>query len=345
MRIEDSFENDSSAVSQHGGIMVIDSSFYNLSASIQSGNGEYNIYGNFVNSAHFIRDTGFVHLKGLAQYIEGCNPICTGCKQRQLTGLVKNTSFATLAVQNTHSSDEFVLRQLIANDSLMHMGTTYDKVLTQFYDSLSTATIGQIIQIENLSASGNTSGALALTKRITPENIVVSNIISLDSIYINTALSTFSRYSTQQEDSILFAIAHQCPMIGGRAVYQARALLSFLKDSVVTFPDNCPSFAIELARMKQTDNGGDPDSLKNNSAFKLYPNPNNGNMTLEYNVTGNKAEFVLYDITGKLVNSYNLNVKASVLQIVQAELSNGIYYYQIRVDDKVVKYDKIVIIN
>jgi len=71
MRVEGSFMNDSSAMSDHNGKIVIDSSLYNQSASIQKGSGEYDVYGDWVNSAHFIRDTSFVHLKGGIEYIKG----------------------------------------------------------------------------------------------------------------------------------------------------------------------------------------------------------------------------------------------------------------------------------
>ncbi len=71
LRVEGSFENDSNAFSDNNGILVIDSSFYNLHNSKQKGNGEYDVSLNWVNSAHFAMDTSFVHLKGLTEYIEG----------------------------------------------------------------------------------------------------------------------------------------------------------------------------------------------------------------------------------------------------------------------------------
>jgi gliding motility-associated-like protein len=71
MRVEGSFMNDSGAVSFHNGLLVIDSSFINRGASTQRGNGEFDVYGNWLNSARFIRDTSSVYLKGLTEYIEG----------------------------------------------------------------------------------------------------------------------------------------------------------------------------------------------------------------------------------------------------------------------------------
>ncbi len=71
IRVEGSFENDSMAYSQHNGRIVIDSSFYNLHGSFQQGNGVYDLNGNWLNSAVFSGDTGFVHLQGADEFIEG----------------------------------------------------------------------------------------------------------------------------------------------------------------------------------------------------------------------------------------------------------------------------------
>lgn len=71
IHVQGSFMNDSTADSRHNGLIVIDSSFYNLNYASQQGNGEYDVYGDWINSANFIRDTGFVHLKGALEYIKG----------------------------------------------------------------------------------------------------------------------------------------------------------------------------------------------------------------------------------------------------------------------------------
>ncbi len=71
IRIQGSFMNDSSAFSDHNGNMVIDSSFINVHKSTQKGDGAYGVYGDWQNSAHFLRDTSYVHLLGNLQYLKG----------------------------------------------------------------------------------------------------------------------------------------------------------------------------------------------------------------------------------------------------------------------------------
>ncbi len=80
--------------------------------------------------------------------------------------------------------------------------------------------------------------------------------------------------------------------------------------------------------------------------FKLYPNPNNGNMVLEYKIGENETGLItIYDITGRMVKQEKLNAENKTLLIHANELNAGTYYYEIKVGDKKVKLDKLVIIK
>jgi hypothetical protein len=80
--------------------------------------------------------------------------------------------------------------------------------------------------------------------------------------------------------------------------------------------------------------------------FNLYPNPNNGTMTLEYSLSANEqGEFIIYDLTGKLITHYELDNVNNQLIISNKQLTNGIYFYHIKVNSKIVRNDKFIIIN
>lgn len=77
----------------------------------------------------------------------------------------------------------------------------------------------------------------------------------------------------------------------------------------------------------------------------IYPNPSNGTIVLNYTLKQNDiAEIKMYDLTGKLVEKHELDASKNELQI-NTNLNNGIYLYQVIVNDKVVKSDKLVIIK
>jgi hypothetical protein len=80
--------------------------------------------------------------------------------------------------------------------------------------------------------------------------------------------------------------------------------------------------------------------------FNLFPNPNNGNMTMIYDLgKDTEASMNLYDVTGKLINRYNLQNTTGVIEINEAQLQNGIYFYRILVKGITVNTNKIVIIK
>ncbi|MGQ0828226.1 MAG: T9SS type A sorting domain-containing protein [Bacteroidota bacterium] len=83
----------------------------------------------------------------------------------------------------------------------------------------------------------------------------------------------------------------------------------------------------------------------NNEDFKiyLYPNPSDGNILLEY-IFKQNGILNIYDVTGKLIEEYELNANRGELQI-NTNLSNGIYLYQVIVNDRIVKSDKLVVIK
>jgi hypothetical protein len=83
-----------------------------------------------------------------------------------------------------------------------------------------------------------------------------------------------------------------------------------------------------------------------NVRINLFPNPNSGSMQLDYDLGNNSAATMkLYDVTGKLVTTYNLlNTKGS-LQMNEQSMYNGIYFYHILAGEKLLKADKIVIIK
>ena len=87
--------------------------------------------------------------------------------------------------------------------------------------------------------------------------------------------------------------------------------------------------------------------FNNDVNFKLYPNPNDGNMIFEYSLaTKSIGEFIIYDITGRVINKYKLNDgQTNLLNISESELRNGVYFYSVIIDYKVNAYNKIIIVK
>jgi uncharacterized repeat protein (TIGR01451 family) len=79
---------------------------------------------------------------------------------------------------------------------------------------------------------------------------------------------------------------------------------------------------------------------------KLYPNPNNGTMSFEYELKDNdKGEFSIYDITGRKIADYELATGNKTMTVSETNLNNGIYFYTYKINGSVEQSEKIVIIK
>jgi len=86
---------------------------------------------------------------------------------------------------------------------------------------------------------------------------------------------------------------------------------------------------------------------KNNFIFKLFPNPNNGNMVLEYSLADEKTGLItIFDVSGRAVSVFALqNGKQKQLFINQTELANGLYFYEIKTNATPLQKGKFVILK
>jgi hypothetical protein len=105
-------------------------------------------------------------------------------------------------------------------------------------------------------------------------------------------------------------------------------------------------YYIDDVSLKWCSGVGINEVKKKDNRFKLYPNPNNGMMELDYSLEENKTgKLEIYSITGQPISIFNLRQGKNTLQINEVELSNGIYFYCIFVNDNIVKRDKLVILK
>lgn len=85
---------------------------------------------------------------------------------------------------------------------------------------------------------------------------------------------------------------------------------------------------------------------ENNMDVRLFPNPNDGNMTLRYNFsTDQSGTLKIYDLIGKLVGVFNLPNGDKILNITTENLKAGIYQFEILIDGQRRYTDKLVIVK
>jgi hypothetical protein len=129
---------------------------------------------------------------------------------------------------------------------------------------------------------------------------------------------------------------------------------NFQNDSNTTFQiadtanpfDGCYYYIDDVSVINCNDTLSSVNEINQQYDVILYPNPNNGTFTIECSAfeTG-KAILNIYDVTGKKIAEHFVNSKNKILTINENNLDAGVYYYQIIIDNKPVKSDKLVIIK
>ncbi len=127
----------------------------------------------------------------------------------------------------------------------------------------------------------------------------------------------------------------QCPNDGGDAVWQARSLLNWVLLGNIQFSDSCYSSA-RIA--PDSSNATEPHLVK------VYPNPNSGSFTVEYDVScSSNAKFEVTDLTGKKLAVYSLQVHPGIIQVNLEGFANGVYLYKVICDEAVADSGKLII--
>lgn len=109
---------------------------------------------------------------------------------------------------------------------------------------------------------------------------------------------------------------------------------------ITNYPNDCP----ELNGSNKQRKANVSANTSINPTINLFPNPNNGSMTLEYKM-GKVANLEIVDLNGNLVERYNLPTTGNQLEVKNEKLQNGVYLYRIISNNTVVKFGKIVIMK
>jgi PKD repeat protein len=85
---------------------------------------------------------------------------------------------------------------------------------------------------------------------------------------------------------------------------------------------------------------------KEQGYFNLYPNPNDGNMQVDYKIPENKTGILeIYDVLGRKLLNYSLSSGKNTFVISGSILNKGIYFYQATAGNKWISIGKIIVIK
>jgi hypothetical protein len=270
-------------------------------------------------------------------------PPCPGniCIQNQLSSITQSIILSPVFTEEIrYKSSAFVFSELLNNPLLTNLGTGNDAVLKRFYDSIEVTSLGKLAHVNKQINNKNFVQASALNSSTAFTNIMEENQKAVNEIFLDAVI--MRNGFNNDRINMLRKIADQCAYTGGLGVYGARSLINLALDTIVDFEDNC----IEKNSSKNIIDNNKKVAEYLSGYYKLYPNPNNGNMQLEYEIgKEQKGVFIIYDLLGEKVLEYRLNTGNTSLNLTGEMLRDGIYYYQIIINEKIVQQEKVVIIK
>lgn len=139
-------------------------------------------------------------------------------------------------------------------------------------------------------------------------------------IYLQTVAKGILEFTPQQMAAIA-AIAHQCPLSGGNAVYRARGMYALVADAAYNDADAC---AIQGLQYKNV------PAAANVAALTFVPNPaTNEVRILLPDGIDKKGVLYFYNTLGQVVLSLPIDNRQTDLTVSIQHLSVGLYYVQL----------------
>jgi hypothetical protein len=192
--------------------------------------------------------------------------------------------------------------------------------------------------LENIKSQ--TQGIIAqaeqLNNSIATENIIEANEKSINAIYLQTLAKDNYVLSANQQ-SIVTAIASQCPLIGGSAVSKARTLYTLY--ATANFNDDALCGFAVVAKT-QANTTKKPQATKNEQVL-IYPNPTQGILYIQIN-NDNVSELIIRDISGRILKQANFN---SQVEISTEDIPNGLVFCEIRQGKQLLDVKRIVVLH
>jgi len=229
-------------------------------------------------------------------------------------------------IGNTHSEQISGL-QLTKNDNILLYGRF--KGLVDFNPNS---------PVFNLTSPGSSTGSLAA-----PELFVLS---IKNNGYFNFA---YNLGNTNLETFYTISVDHFYNEFYITGTFLGT--VDFNPLGVPPFLTSVPYISTFIAKYGLPANGiaPDEDNSENNletksfiiedvaSGIKLYPNPANDFITIEFNSIENTNNIKIYDITGKEVNNYSITNNNTTSQLNISNFESGIYIITIQTSDKIIR--------
>ena len=153
------------------------------------------------------------------------------------------------------------------------------------------------------------------------ENEQLTNSIMLDKIAAGN-----DNYD-EEEWLMLDMISHQCPAIGGRAVYRARAMKS--SKVLEMYSDSAVCAAAVLPLIGRVNNNANEQTETAEAYLTAWPNPSRGDVFVSFGAQKDCATMQITNQFGQILMQRPLTLTSGTIQLDMATYSSGVYSCQL----------------
>jgi len=194
----------------------------------------------------------------------------------------------------------------------------------------------QALQLAATSKALNADNVKAANNSVGTTELIETNEKQVKEIYLNTVAKEVDSF-TSTEAAALLAIANQCPMVGGNAVYRARSLYALIDDDMEY---NDASLCLQHGIIYKS------RKPKTITEVSIQPNPTNDAATLLYPFYEDmQGTLIIYDALGKEVQRHRLSQDVVRYEFSTAELKQGAYHYAVSNGADVIGTGKLMIVR
>jgi Secretion system C-terminal sorting domain len=183
---------------------------------------------------------------------------------------------------------------------------------------------------------------LLVVNILQPTELHAQNEKIINEIYFTTVAKGNLDY-TESQKATLSDIAQQCPIVGGRSVYTARAMYATVANINYNDITACALQNINFRTVKPKETA---KKVEMTSGFAIAPNPASTYAILKSTqALSDDAQVSLYDIYGRCVSTTVVAKGAYQANINTSDLVAGIYMCKITANDTTLFVTKLSIIN
>jgi len=256
--------------------------------------------------------------------------------ENDLNAIITNSTVYDEYNDEIHWLQKNYVYNELANNQSLHSSNA---LLNNFYSANINSNHGKFERVNSNIALGQYVQAQNINNSVNATNSIEINQKALNHLILKKLINNAYEY-TSKDSTELYEIAEQCAVYNGNAVHQARNVFMSIYNQLIEFEDDCEESKKEMIASNINENVITDTEVK----YTLYPNPNNGHFIIEHPIN-TIGELLIYDVAGKLIFTYGINNASNQTFISSNGLDNGVYFYEIKTSNSVVKNSKLVIVK